>query len=266
MKMIKTFTSSSFSMDYIKFGKGTKPLIVLPGISLFPVISSYENLQRLFSRFCDDHTVYVFERRNNLTKGFSVEDMTDDMAVVMEELNLYNSDIYGASQGGMIALILAAKYPHLVSSIVAASSLYKNGVQSSYVFSMWLEFYNRHCFEELNRSMFTLIYSDEYFNKYRNVFEDMIKSGTDDEFLRLSVLIKACLDFDATAFMEKISCPVLAIGSTADRVIDGQSSKEIAEKTKNGSYYLYNNYGHAVYDEEPEFLTRVYEFYKNNMK
>ncbi|WP_227672962.1 alpha/beta fold hydrolase [Psychrobacter lutiphocae] len=45
---------------------------------------------------------------------YHLTDMADDVANLMQALNLRQAHILGASMGGMIAQIFAAKYPHLV--------------------------------------------------------------------------------------------------------------------------------------------------------
>ena len=54
----------------------------------------------MYKIFCADYRVYVFSRRNNLPKGFSTEDMANDIIKHMEKLNIANAYVIGVSQAG----------------------------------------------------------------------------------------------------------------------------------------------------------------------
>ena len=92
-------------MDYISFGKGNKNLIIIPGLGdgLRTVKGMAIPLAFMYKKFAKEYTVYIFSRRNNLTNGFTTQDMAQDIAKAMNLLNISNADILGVSQGGMIA-------------------------------------------------------------------------------------------------------------------------------------------------------------------
>jgi pimeloyl-ACP methyl ester carboxylesterase len=79
-------------------------------------------------------------------------------------------------------------------------------------------------------------------------------------------LAKACLEYDAFAGLEKLKCPTLVLGAELDQVLGVIASREIAEVLKqNGvptELYVYENYGHAAYDEAPDYRARILEFLK----
>ena len=48
---------------------------------------------------------------------YSLYDMADDVALMLDQLNIAHAHVIGASMGGMIAQILAAKYPNKVTKL-----------------------------------------------------------------------------------------------------------------------------------------------------
>ena len=50
--------------------------------------------------------------------------------------------------------------------------------------------------------------------------------------------------------------------SNDDKIFGGETTKNLAKKI-NCEYYLYNEYGHAVYDEAPDFRGRMLKFLQN---
>ena len=78
---------------------------------------------------------------------------------------------------------------------------------------------------------------------------------------RFIILAKSCLTCNAYDELDKIQCPVLVIGGMKDNVVGWESSKEIAEKLK-CNIYMYEDLGHAAYEEAKDFNKRVYDFFR----
>ncbi|WP_255822436.1 alpha/beta fold hydrolase [Treponema putidum] len=60
----------------------------------------------------------------------------------------------------------------------------------------------------------------------------------------------------------KIKCPVLVLGRKDDKIVEGKSSNEIAEKL-NCEIYMYEDYGHSAYEEAKDFNKRAFDFFVN---
>ena len=50
-----------------------------------------------------------------IPKDYTIADMADDQAKVLKTLGISDACVMGVSQGGMISMHLAAKYPELVT-------------------------------------------------------------------------------------------------------------------------------------------------------
>ena len=61
--------------------------------------------------------------------------------------------------------------------------------------------------------------------------------------------------------LENIKCPVLVIADSNDKIFDVSESKNIAEKL-NCEIFIYHDYGHAVYDEAPDYKARILKFFR----
>ena len=88
-------------IDYISFGKGTKSLIMIPGLG--EGLTSFKGLATPFSimykMFAKEYKVYIFSRRKLIPEGFSTKDMADDLAIAMDKLEIDKAHIIGVSQG-----------------------------------------------------------------------------------------------------------------------------------------------------------------------
>jgi len=111
-------------LPYNRTGDGPRDLIVFQGLY-------FENKPQpiLFTRtykfLSDRYTVYEVLRKPGLPEGYTLENMADDYAELIQAEFKPPVDIIGLSTGGSIAQVFAAKYPDLVRRLVLHSSAYK---------------------------------------------------------------------------------------------------------------------------------------------
>ena len=69
---------SDQGVDYVTFGRGDKVLVIISGLSL-QGLSDMSDLAiySLFYRFAKDYKVYIFDRRDPIEDGISIEVMAD---------------------------------------------------------------------------------------------------------------------------------------------------------------------------------------------
>lgn len=255
---VRTFKNDQFEMEYCSFGSGKRPFVIIPGISMKPVMLSAAGIILGFSDFATDWTVYVFDRKKNIQPGYSVWNMAEDTAVVMSSLGLSGCDIFGASQGGMIAQCIAINHPELVHALYLSSTMARPHPMCNSVMNTWIDLTRDGDIPALNRGINTRVYSPAFYDANRKAFAQIEEDGTPEEAARFRILAQACLDFDIYNRMKEILCPVFVVGSKEDRVLSGAASEEIAEKL-HCSLTMYDGYGHAVYDEAPDFRHRMKE-------
>ncbi|MBQ2463119.1 MAG: alpha/beta hydrolase, partial [Clostridia bacterium] len=109
-------------MQYVSFGTGEKTTVVLPGLSdgLATVGGKALILSMPYRKYLGEYTVYLFSRKNEMPDGYSMEEMADDQAQAMRTLGIDSAYVLGVSQGGMIAQLLAARHPEMVTKLVPA--------------------------------------------------------------------------------------------------------------------------------------------------
>lgn len=265
--MAKTVTTEDFSMNYIQFGEGDKNLVIIPGLSMKPVTPMGMMIESAYSVFKDDYTVYLFDRRENAPDFYNDEGMAEDTYKALVKLGIKKAHFVGASQGGAIILKLAIKYPDMVESLsVCSSSPYVNEM-SVKVLDTWLDLANKRDAIGLATNMLDTIFAPQTIADSR---EGLIKSFADTseaEFVQFINMSSNFYGYDVRDDLDKIKCPVFVIGCEGDRVFGPDASREIYDGISKGNdkceLYIYDNsYGHAVYDEAPDYKDRVYSFLK----
>ncbi|MDO5442254.1 MAG: alpha/beta hydrolase [Bacteroidia bacterium] len=259
MVEVKTVLTERFEMDYISFGSGPGTLVLIPGMSLRSVLLQREAVAGVYKPFWDRYTIYLFDRVRDVREGYTIKDMADDTAAAMQALGLSSVHMIGHSQGGMIAMHIAAGYPELVGKLVLSSTSAFLNDGSRSIMEKWSAMAAGDDVAELNRSMFGTIYSDEYLSKYKQAFEYLENLGTRKEMDRLKVFTDACLTHDAREALKAIRCPVFILCSARDRIFPSSDSEYMAAVT-GARLYVYEGYSHAVYDEAPDFKSRMLGF------
>lgn len=252
--------TDGIEMEYFRFGTGKKVMAILPGLSIKNVMNSAEVIVRVFSMFAEEFTVYVFERRKNLPDEYSIEDMANDQIKVLDALGIKEVALYSISQGGMIALQMAILRPDLVSAMVLGSSSSRINKLGLETLGEWNSLAKAKDEPNMIVSFGTKVYSKDYYERFADIIADAFKGITDEEFERLVILTTKTLEFDVYDRLNEIKCPVLVMGGSEDMIFGVEAFEEIAERI-GCEIYIFDGYGHAVYDENRDFLIKSKEFF-----
>lgn len=248
-------------MDYITFGEGTRPLILIPGLSFKTVRKFAEPLAFMYRIFAKDFQVYAFDRKRDISMGYSIKQMADELAEAMEKLGISDACVIGISQGGMISQYLAIHYPHLVHKLVLGVTMSRLNDKAREAIGNWIRLAVNNDYDGIVMQMLKDVYSDEYIRRVGKYFPFISRFGKPKDMKRFTILARACLTCNTYPNLDKIRCPVFVIGGKHDRILTGEASEEIAEKL-GCECYMYENLGHSAYEEAPDFNRRVLEFLK----
>lgn len=252
-------------MDYITFGTGKKNLVMLPGLGdgLATVKGMALPLALAYKIYANDYKVYLFSRKNELKKGYSTKEMAKDQADAMAALGILNADIIGISQGGMIAQHLAIGYPGYVHKLVLAVTSSRPNEIVQATIDGWMQMARQGDYKSLFTDTAEKSYSQKTLKKYRILYPILTRIGKPRNFDRFLIQAHSCLNHNAYADLPKISCPVLIIGGRQDKILGITSSYELARQIENHTLYIYENLGHAAYEEAKDFNKRILQFLKN---
>ena len=259
---IKTAAVDGIEMEYFSFGNGKKIFVMLPGLSIKSVMQSASSVASAYRQFGDDYTVYVFDRKKNIGTGYSIGNMADDTAKVMNHIGIKNCYVFGVSQGGMIAQCLAADYPELVKKLVLASTASKETAISKSAFIEWISCALRGKTNALVESFSEKLYTDDFNKKYKDFIIKLHEGTSSEELIRFCLLAAACDGLDLTDKLKKIKCPAFLIGAENDKIFTADDFNRITE-TLHCDSFIYETYGHAVYDEAPDFKEKIAEFFND---
>lgn len=257
----QTLTLSDLEMDYISFGCGTKPLIMIQGLNTRTINGAALSLAWMYRIFAKDYKVYLFDRRKNIHSNITVRELASDIAIAMDTLGLSNADVFGVSQGGMIAQHLAIDRPDLVRKLVLAVTLSKNNETVIKVVHDWISMTEQGNWNALVADMAEKMYSPAYVKRYKLFMPLLTLLQKPKDVPRFITLSKACLTCETHDKLDQINCPVLVLGGAQDKVVTGDASLEMAKKL-GAEIHMYADLGHAAYEEAKDFNQRIYHFFQ----
>ena len=250
------------TMDYIRFGRGGKTLMMIPGVGdgLKTVKGMALPFALLYRSLAKDFTVYVFSRRAPLAPDATTRQMADDLNIAMEKLGLWAAAVVGVSQGGMIAQWLAVDHPDRVGKLALVVTLARPNPTTEAVISRWLEMAQRGDYRGIMLDTAERSYSEKRVRQARWTYRLMGSVGKPKSFERFVIQAKSCVAHDASAELGRVACPTLVIGGTDDRIVTGAASEEIVRLIPGSSLCMYEGLGHGLYEEALDFLRRVADF------
>ncbi len=254
-------------MDYICFGSGEKNLIMIPGLGdgLKTVKGTAIAFAMMYRKFAKNYKVYVFSRKNHITKGYSTRDMARDQIEAMKELGISKTSIMGVSQGGMIAQYIAIDYTEYVENLVLAVTLSRPNDTVLNAVNGWLEMAESNDYKNIFIDTTEKSYTENYLKKYRIFYPILSNIGKPKDLSRFIIQANACISHNAYNELSKITCPTLVIGGDSDNVVGKNSSEDIADAITQSKSVIYKGLGHMTYEEAKDFNEQVLDFLDSNI-
>ena len=249
-------------MDYVTFGKGNQPLVIIPGLGdglqtvkgmAMPFLITYRILAKRYK-------IYVFSRINELRQGYTTRDMAADVAEAMETLNLDATYVMGISQGGMIAQWLAVDFPERAQRLILAVTTAKPSQLARERIEHWQKLSQSGNFKHLMLDIAQHSYTQKSYQKWRLLYNVMGIFGRIKDKQRIDIQSVSCLKHDSLDFLEKINCPTLIIGAEKDDVLGVDGSLVLHQHIKDSQLTILPECGHALYEQNKDFQKRVLVF------
>ena len=250
------------SMSCISFGKGSKPMVMVPGLRISEIDGSAAAVAWFYRLFAKEYKVYVFDKKDCIHDGYTVHDLAEDLACAMEKLEIKQACVLGVSLGGMISQDLAINHPDLVSKLVLAVTASRMNQTIHEVVTHWIDIVDTQGLGAVSKDYMEKGFSEQYLKKYKLLVPLAMKMQKYLDIERFKRLAEACLTVDSYKDLDKIQCPVLVLGGGKDKIVTGQASLEMAEKL-GCECHMYPELSHEAYNEAKDFNMRVWEFFQN---
>lgn len=258
----KTLYFNDKSMDYVTFGKGKQPLVIIPGLGdgLQTVKGKAQIFSLSYRLLAKHYKIYVFSRINELRQGYTTRDMAADVAEAMETLNLDAAYVMGISQGGMIAQWLAVDFSERVQRLILAVTTAKPSQLAKERIEHWQKLSQSGNFKHLMLDIAQHSYTQKSYQKWRLLYNIMGRLGRIKDEKRIVIQSQSCLTHDSLGVLKEIQCPTLILGALEDDVIGVKGSKELAKAISGCQLLILKHSGHALYEENKVFQEAICGF------
>ena len=261
--LVKTVTIGEAEMDYLHFGnENGETLVILPGLALKSVMGFAEGIVSAYALLAKDYDVYLFDHIKAEPEGYTVADMAKDTLAAFDTLGLEHVHLMGVSMGGMVAQRIAIDAPERVTSLILCSTAMNPLHSNREAFADWISLAEARNTPALMAAFGESVYTPSFYTQYRDAIIASGEGATELDFSNFLISANAVLSFDVSDEIQKIVCPVLVLGAEEDRVLGAEASYDLIEALHCESY-LYEGYGHAVYDEAPDFLDHIAAFLRS---
>jgi 3-oxoadipate enol-lactonase len=161
-------------------------------------------------------------------ESFTIEEMADDVATLLQALEISQCDLAGMSMGGCVAMMLAAKRPALVRRMALCDTTAWYGPNAS---AAW-EKRARSAEENPRRALIPFQLDRWFSDAFRNEHPDRVRVAV-ETFTRTNadVHAQACRAlgaFDGRAVLDQIKSPTLVIAGAQDYATPASMARYLA--------------------------------------
>ena len=259
--MVNDLLLNNKKMKYFKYGNGKKIIIMIPGLSIKSVMEYESSIINDYNLFINDYTIYCFDRLENPDTSYDIESMCDYIYLAIKELKLSDVYLYGASEGGMISMMLAIKYPSIYKKIAVVSTSANVTKENYKSINRWIDLAKDNKKEELMLEFMEKIYPKKLYLKSIDLCKSIANTITKEELDRFIINASAIKDFNILDRLVLIKKPFLMVGGKLDNLLGINPIIEAKMHNKDIKTYIFEGYGHALYDLAPDFKKILLNFF-----
>ena len=240
-----------------------EPLLLLNGIAMS--VASWEEMARPLA---ERYRVIRFDFRGQLlSPGEPPADVLEHGAAVvglLDRLAIDRAHLVATSFGGAVALLVAARWPERVRSLVSIASADAFDDVMALEVTRW----RRACLDSLatgDRGLLSdvlepVVYSAGYLaahNEERALRRRQIAALPDAWFKGLAGLLDSTRIVALAGELAAVRCPTLVVAAELDGFIPLARTRALAEGIRGARFILIEGAGHAVVVEQPRLVASL---------
>lgn len=198
---------------------------------------------------------------------YSMEMHADDLASLLDALDIEKAHIGGASYGAEISMVFALRYPDRTKSLVVSSAVSHLSSRLKGMADSWIAATRARDSEMLFKLVYPLNFSDEWISRNQPILDDARERYKKLDFTAFLELLLSFKGLDITKKLYGIEAPTLVVIGEEDILKPRRNSEIIAGEIPGAEFAVIPHAGHAAMWEQPGvFNTLVLGFLSKHAK
>ncbi len=236
-------TVGDININYEIQGSGA-PLLMIMGLSF-----SLRDWGEKFTELLAQHyQIILFDNRDSgltsqSTRPYTIADMADDVAGLLDALNIPKAHVFGVSMGGAIAQHFALKYPHKLDKLILGCTMAGGTCSQPGDIS-----------GVMNGNLSELLFTPTFIQNHQQELAEFLSKTTplhskDDALQRQ---MQAFGTHDACDTLADIKAPTLILTGDQDIAIPRSNSDLLAAKIPNAKLAVITDAAHGFSYSDPD--------------
>ena len=255
--------SNGQKLYYEVHGEGM-PLVLIMGIGYDATLWGLHQIPAFSSEF----QVIAFDNRDvgrssKSTGPYTIADMADDLAGLLDGLKVDRAHVLGISMGGMIAQEFALRHPKRLDKLVLTGTGAETGRAKFDPISVW-SFVKQYDAEGLTfaAQQFLWLFSTDFVRNHQAVDETLALLGSNPNPVSPEAYerqAKAYVQHDALDRVGKIGAQTLVVTGERDRLTPPWIGRELADAIPGAKFQLVQGPGasHVLPLERPDDFNNI---------
>jgi pimeloyl-ACP methyl ester carboxylesterase len=225
-----------------------------------------------------DYDMRGYGQSDRPAQRYDMDVWADDLAGLLDALEIERAHVHGTSMGGMVAIVFAGKYPNRTASVVINCAAAKLGHAGRLVFRNWIDIArldpegpgSRTLAELIAWQAFSKPFLEEPFAQDAiDNTQRILRESNDVEVF--TAACQAMCDMDLTGWLPKIESPALVLGGDQDLMTPwdqgpaGAGQEAIYEGIAGAEKHVIAGSGHStVFDNSEEHNRVVVDFFRRH--
>lgn len=188
---------------------------------------------------------------------YSMQLHADDLAGLLDSLEIDKAHIAGISYGAEISMVFALSYPQKTKSLVVIDGVSEIHPLLRAQTYPWLMAAEREDPELLLKTSYHMNFAEEWIRANQASINASVDRYAQLDMKALTWLMKAFYELDITQQLSKITAPALVIAGEADLIKGREYARIIADQISSSELVMVPGSGHALCIEKPAILNTL---------
>lgn len=194
-------------------------------------------------------------------KSYSMEMHADDLATLLNALDIKMAHIAGISYGSEISMMFALKYPEMTRTLLVFDGVSQVDPLLRSFGDTWVAAAEQQNAELLLQVTTPLNFSEDWIENNGSFLPILKEKYKQLDFESFGRLMQSFFDFNISKMLPEISAPTLVVVGEKDILKTRSYSERIAKLIPNTEFVVVPGSGHALCIEKPgEFISLVLGF------